>query len=140
MTGRWCWMEFLSWKDRSARRYKKKWPKKNVGFEFSTQQHNIWVWIESKAVLKMSQTFVHFEIFTWRRKRQPTPVFLPGKAHGQRILAGHGPWVTKSWMQLSNSTATTMAILANMWKQKVVRNWGLGLKQKFCCWQMWLSI
>ena len=25
---------------------------------------------------------------TWRRKWQPTPVFLPGKSHGQRRLAG----------------------------------------------------
>ena len=24
----------------------------------------------------------------WRRKRQPTPVLLPGKSHGQRSLAG----------------------------------------------------
>ena len=22
----------------------------------------------------------------------PTPVFLPGEAHGQRSLAGYGPW------------------------------------------------
>ena len=28
----------------------------------------------------------------WRRKWQPTPVFLPGKFHGQRSLAGYGPW------------------------------------------------
>ena len=27
----------------------------------------------------------------WRRKWQPTPVFLPGKFHGQRRLAGCGP-------------------------------------------------
>ena len=27
-----------------------------------------------------------------RRKWQPTPVFLPGKSHGQRNLAGHSPW------------------------------------------------
>ena len=27
----------------------------------------------------------------WRRKWQPTPVFLPGKAHGQRSLAGYSP-------------------------------------------------
>ena len=27
----------------------------------------------------------------WRRKRQPSPVLLPGKSHGQR-LAGCGPW------------------------------------------------
>ena len=28
----------------------------------------------------------------WRRKWQPTPVFLPGKTHGQRSLAGYSPW------------------------------------------------
>ena len=31
----------------------------------------------------------------WRRKQQPTPVFLPGKSHGQRSLAGDGPWGRK---------------------------------------------
>ena len=29
------------------------------------------------------------------RKWQPTPVFLPGKFHGQRSLAGHSPWGLK---------------------------------------------
>ena len=28
----------------------------------------------------------------WRRKWQPTPVFLPGELHGQRSLAGYSPW------------------------------------------------
>ena len=28
----------------------------------------------------------------WRRKWQPTPVFLPGESHGQRSLVGYGPW------------------------------------------------
>ena len=28
----------------------------------------------------------------WRRKWQPTPVFLPGEFNGQRSLAGYGPW------------------------------------------------
>ena len=28
----------------------------------------------------------------WRRKGPPTPVFLPGEAHGQRNLAGYSPW------------------------------------------------
>ena len=27
----------------------------------------------------------------WRRKWQPTPVFLPGEPHGQRILVGYSP-------------------------------------------------
>ena len=28
----------------------------------------------------------------WRRKWQPTPVFLPGEFHGQKSLAGYSPW------------------------------------------------
>ena len=28
----------------------------------------------------------------WRRKWQPTPVFLPGKSQGQRSLMGYSPW------------------------------------------------
>ena len=31
-------------------------------------------------------------IHSWRRKWQPTPVFLLEKSHGQRILAGWSPW------------------------------------------------
>ena len=32
------------------------------------------------------------ERFPWRRKWQPTPVFLPRKFYGQRSLAGYSPW------------------------------------------------
>ena len=31
----------------------------------------------------------------WRRKWQSTPVFLHGKSHGQRSLAGYSPWSHK---------------------------------------------
>ena len=31
----------------------------------------------------------------WRRKLQPTPVFLPGKFHGQRSLVGYSLWSCK---------------------------------------------
>ena len=31
----------------------------------------------------------------WRRKWQPTPVFLPGKFHGQMSLAGYSSWPCK---------------------------------------------
>ena len=43
--------------------------------------------------------------FTWRRKWQPTPVFLPGEFHGQRSLAGNSPWDRKSQTRLSNPTS-----------------------------------
>ena len=31
----------------------------------------------------------------WRRKWQPTPVFLLGKSHGWTNLAGYSPWGSK---------------------------------------------
>ena len=31
----------------------------------------------------------------WRRKWQPTLVFLPGKSHGQKSLMGYSPWGRK---------------------------------------------
>ena len=38
----------------------------------------------------------------WRRKWQSTPVFLPGKSHGQRSLAGFNPRGFKSWIRLGD--------------------------------------
>ena len=32
---------------------------------------------------------------SWRRKWQPTLVFLPGKVQGQRSLVGYSPWGRK---------------------------------------------
>ena len=41
----------------------------------------------------------------WRRKWQPTPVFFPGKSHGQRSLVGYSPWgsqrVKHDWCDLA---------------------------------------
>ena len=31
----------------------------------------------------------------WRKKWQPTPVFLPGKSHRQRNMACYSPWDSK---------------------------------------------
>ena len=39
----------------------------------------------------------------WRRKWQPTPVFLPGESHGQRSLVGYSPWGCK---ELDTTEAT----------------------------------
>ena len=39
------------------------------------------------------------------RKWQHTPVFLPGKSHGQRSLVGYSPWGHKSWTWLSETTS-----------------------------------
>jgi len=36
--------------------------------------------------------FESWHMGSWRRKWQPTPVFLPGEFHGQRSLVGYSPW------------------------------------------------
>ena len=38
----------------------------------------------------------------WRRKWQPTPVFLPGEFHGQRSLVGYSPWGCRVGHNLAN--------------------------------------
>ena len=42
----------------------------------------------------MQETWVQFWAWEdpWRRKWQPTPVFLPGEFNGQRSLGGYSPW------------------------------------------------
>ena len=43
----------------------------------------------------------------WRREWQPTPVFLPGKYHGQRSLAGGGGGATVHRAAESDTTDMT---------------------------------
>ena len=49
------------------------------------------------------QTFVLDYCKCWRRKWQPTPVFLPGESHGLRSLGGYSLWgckeldITSDW-------------------------------------------
>ena len=45
----------------------------------------------------------------WRRKWQPTPVFLPGKSQRKRNLAGHSPWDCKE----SDMTKHTCTYISN---------------------------
>ena len=53
----------------------------------------------------------------WRRKWQPTPVFLRGESHGWRSLVGYSPWGCKEsnttelltlTLTLTNTSFTTM--------------------------------
>ena len=46
----------------------------------------------------------------WRRKWQPTPVFLPGEFHGQRSLAGYSPWGRKESDMTEKITHTSRSI------------------------------
>ena len=45
------------------------------------------------------------------RKWQPTPVFLPGKFHGQRSLEGYSPWGCKDLNTTEYTHISRMAVL-----------------------------
>ena len=45
-----------------------------------------------------------FRKIPWRRKWQPTPVYLPREFYGQRSLAGYSPWGCKQ----SDTTNTSL--------------------------------
>ena len=62
----------------------------------------------SPSSVKLWVFNAHFIIrkIPWRRQWQPSPVFLPGKSHGQRSLVGCSSWAhkeldTTEWLTLS---------------------------------------
>ena len=58
-------------------------------------------------MVKASKENICFRLYFWRRKWQPTPVFLPGESHGWRSLVGYSPQGRKeSW--LSDFTFTLL--------------------------------
>ena len=46
----------------------------------------------------------------WRRKWQPTPVFLPGESHGRKSLVGYSPWGCKE-SDVTEATEHTHTII-----------------------------
>ena len=46
----------------------------------------------------------------WRRKWQPTPVFLPEESQGQRSLAGYSPWGPKE-LDMTEVTEYTWGLI-----------------------------
>ena len=64
----------------------------------------------------------------WSRKWQPTPVFLPGKSHRQRRLAGYNSWRERSWNKHPKLTpfsllcprASTVRVLSTLAEYRTV--------------------
>ena len=63
----------------------------------------------------------------WSRKWQPTPVFLPGKFHGQRSLVGSSPWghrVGHNWATWHTHTHKSTKVGVQRWMDKnISRKW-----------------
>ena len=49
----------------------------------------------------------HFTFMHWRRKWQPTLVFLPGESQGRGSLVGCCLWVTQGWTRLKRLSSSS---------------------------------
>ena len=86
-----------------------------IDFSQQFQVHKLSWWLRQKSVCPQCRRprFNRVRKVSWRRKWQPTPVFLPGKSHGWRSLVGYSPWGRKELDKLSNFTFTfILGILA----------------------------
>ena len=78
------------------------------------------------------------EKISWRRKWQPTPVFLPRKSHGQRILTVYTPWGHESdmteWLSIhihKEEVRTYNEGVESCWNFNMVTNKFLFVKVTF---------
>ena len=60
---------------------------------------------------------------SWRREKQPTPVLLPGKSHGQRSLAGYSLWGYKQSDTTERLTHTDTRL--NRWDHLLNEKFGV---------------
>ena len=58
---------------------------------------------------------------SWRRKRQPTPVFLSGKSHGRWNLVGCSPWGYKELDVTEHACTLRVAYAKRTWKRMEIK-------------------
>ena len=83
-------------------------------------------------------TFMH-----WRRKWQPTPVFLPGESQGQRSLLAAVYGVAQSWTQLkrlSNSSSPEKCAWGTLGSSFESDHWFLYIPHRHRSWWAHLQV
>ena len=90
-----------------------------------------------KNLPAMQETWVRK--IPWRRKWQPTPVFLPGKSHGQRSLVGYSPWGRRVRYDWVTNTFTSFRLKQCCLESCCVFSLSKGsvFKRHACWWSSW---
>ena len=70
----------------------------------------------------------------WRRKWQPTPVFLPGKSYGQRSLASYSRRSHKETDMAERLTVSFPSCILGMWSMRETEQWKIAFR--FLVWVM----
>ena len=75
---------------------------------------------------------------SWRKKWQPTPLFLPREPHGQRSLVGYSPRGHKEWNTAERLSTHARTSLIKQAKDHTCRSVGLWIRplstQTMCLW------
>ena len=50
----------------------------------------------------------------WKREWQPTPIYLPGKSHGQRSLVGYSLWACKE-LDMTKRLTLPLSLYRQIW-------------------------
>ena len=71
----------------------------------------------------------------WRRKWQPTPVFLPGEFHGQWGLTGYSPWGYKESDTTEWLTHTQPLAKENYNYHILIKKWRVAVCMSYTTWK-----
>ena len=94
---------------------------------------------QDEGISMFSKSVTSSNLWAWRRKWQPTPVFLPGKSHGLRNLVGYSPWgrrVRHEWatsLSLSLSVASRREMVNGNFLDYILHGFIEDLLWCWCC-------
>ena len=83
--------------------------------------------LQSMGWTRLSDFTFTFPFMHWRRKWQPTPVFLPGESQGRGSLVGFRLWVTQSWTWLKRLSSSSSSIGE---RESIKERWGKREKER----------
>ena len=83
-----------------------------------------WVWSLGRRGRSLGEGNGNLLQYALEKKRYPTPVFLPGKSHGQRNLVVTSPWGHKSQTQLNQVTKLLVCLPEKSHGQRSLGGYG----------------
>ena len=92
-------------------------------------------WITGKILGLLNKKHIDKEV-PWRRKWQPTLVFLPWKSHGQRGLVAYNSWGHKGvWHDLATKQQQQSICYKSMRESIMwLKNIRLGVRRQYLAW------
>ena len=87
-------------------------PRKNILMAHINRINGLSWWLSGKELTCQCRRYAFnpwVRKIPWRRKGQPTPVFLLEKSHAQRSLVGYSPW---GWKRIRHDVMTKQQLIA----------------------------